>query len=613
MILLVTAPFTQLNTPYPATAYIKGFLNEKSQQNFQLDLGIEVTLKLFSRAGLSKLLVAPPGKNWSKFGKKFLRKKADYLDQIDPVITFLQGKNPAFATQILTLCHLPMGDRFKGFDPEDWSYQQLDPADQAKYLATLFLEDIGDFIQQEIDPHFGFSRYAERLGRSANSFKEIDKELAKPTTLIQNWANEILREKMEQLQPELICFSIPFPGNLFSSLSCGKFIKTQFPSVKVALGGGFVNTELRDLTTTKVFQCCDFITLDDGERPLELILNHLKHKKHYFKRTFILNDHQVQYINNALEADLPFEQTGSPDYSDLKLDQYISVLEVANPMHRLWSDRVWNKLTMAHGCYWGKCTFCDISLDYIARYEPLKAEMIVNRMEIIAKQTGITGFHFVDEAAPPKLMRQVAEELIQRGLKLEWWTNVRFEKSFDLALCEILAKGGCIAVSGGLEVASDRLLQLIDKGVSVKQVAKVGQAFTDSGIMVHAYLMYGYPTQTVQETIDSLEYVRQLFEVGIIQSGYWHQFALTVHSPIFKDPEGYQIKILPSKIDFANNDVAYQDLSGIDHGQFSAGLKKAMYNFLHDYGYDLPLQDWFDFEVPATTLPPDLIESYLAQ
>lgn len=61
--------------------------------------------------------------------------------------------------------------------------------------------------------------------------------------------------------------------------------------------------------------------------------------------------------------------------------------------------------------------------------------------------------------------------------------------------------------------------------------------------MVHAYLMYGFPTQTAQETIDSLEMVRQMFEQGIIQSGFWHQFAMTAHSPVGLDPKVLECNI----------------------------------------------------------------------
>jgi len=217
----------------------------------------------------------------------------------------------------------------------------------------------------------------------------------------------------------------------------------------------------------------------------------------------------------------------------------------------------------------------------------------------------------VDEAAPPSLMKALALEIIKRKLSVTWWTNIRFEKNFTKDLCLLLKASGCIAVSGGLEVASDRLLKLIDKGVTVEQVAQVTRNFTEANIMVHAYLMYGYPTQTVQETVDSLEMVRQLFEIGMLQSGFWHQFALTAHSPIGLNPSAYHIIPNTKPITFANNDIAFTDTTGIDHNQFSLGLKKSLFNYMHGIGFELPLQDWFDFKIPKTTIKPDYIHNCL--
>ena len=387
------------------------------------------------------------------------------------------------------------------------------------------------------------------------------------------------------------------------------------------MGGGFPNTELRELKDERVFEFFDFITLDDGELPVELLYNAvcqaernrgaLKKNKVEFKRTFILENNEVVFKNNSTKPDYKQSEVGTPDYSDLLLDKYISVIEIANPMHSLWSDGRWNKLTMAHGCYWGKCTFCDISLDYIKLYEPIAAKILVDRMEEMIAQTGANGFHFVDEAAPPALMREVALEIIKRKLIVTWWTNIRFEKSFTADLCVLLKESGCIAVSGGLEVASDRLLELIKKGVTVEQVAQVTRNFTESGIMVHAYLMYGYPTQTIQETVDSLEMVRQLFELGILQSGFWHQFAMTAHSPVGMFPEEFGVIPEQNEITFANNDINFKDKTGINHDKFSFGLKKSLFNYMHGICFDYPLQDWFDFKIPNTKIPSDYIVSCL--
>ncbi|UGS24418.1 B12-binding domain-containing radical SAM protein [Flavobacterium channae] len=615
-IFLITPPFTQLNTPYPATAYLKGFLNTKNISAFQMDLGIEVILELFSKEGLTSVFneIYSNKVETNSNSERIYFLKNDYIKTIDSVIAFLQGNNPSLARQICSGNFLPEASRFEQLDDMDWAFGNMGMQDKAKHLATLYLEDLSDFIVECIDENFGFSRYAERLGRSANSFDEIYDNLQRDLSFIDKITIKTLSKRIEVIQPKLVLISVPFPGNLFSAFRCAQFLKANYPNIKIAMGGGFPNTELRDLKDQRVFEFFDFITLDDGELPVELLYRNICQTEPVevqFKRTFLLENNQVVYKNNTTSHDYKQSEVGTPDYSDLLLDQYISVIEIANPMHSLWSDGRWNKLTMAHGCYWGKCTFCDISLDYIKVYEPIHAKILVDRMEEIMTQTNENGFHFVDEAAPPALMRELALEIIKRKLVITWWTNIRFEKSFTADLCLLLKESGCIAVSGGLEVASDRLLELIKKGVTVEQVAQVTRNFTESGIMVHAYLMYGYPTQTIQETVDSLEMVRQMFELGILQSGFWHQFAMTAHSPVGLNPEEFGVIPDVKEISFANNDINFKDKTGIDHDKFSFGLKKSLFNYMHGICFDYDLQDWFDFKIPKTKIPSDFIYNCL--
>ena len=616
-ILLITPPFTQLNTPYPATVYLKGFLNTKNITTFQVDLGIEVILELFSKKSLTSIFDYAVENETisSENSQRIYALKNDYLKTIDPVIAFLQGKNKTLARQICTNAFLPEASRFEQLNELDYAFGSMGIQDKATHLATLYLEDLSDFIKECIDENFGFSRYAERLGQSANSFDNLHESLQQNKNYIDNITLKILAEKLEKTQPKLVCFSVPFPGNLYSAFRCAQFIKATYPEITVAMGGGFPNTELRSVSDVRVFDFFDFITLDDGELPVELLLKYVlnpSEENKIFKRTFLVENNKVVYRNNTIKNDYKQSELGTPDYNDLLLNKYISVIEIANPMHSLWSDGRWNKLTMAHGCYWAKCTFCDISLDYIKIYEPITAKLLVDRMEEIMATTGESGFHFVDEAAPPALMRALALEILKRNLTITWWANIRFEKSFTKDLCILLKASGLIAVSGGLEVASDRLLALIDKGVSVKQVAQVTLNFTEADVLVHSYLMYGFPTQTIQETVDSLEMVRQLFEQGIIQSGFWHQFALTTHSPIGLEPEKYGVIPDYKEITFANNDIEFLDETGIDHSKFSYGLKKSIFNFMHGIGFDIPLQDWFDFEIPPTNIQSYFIEDCLA-
>jgi radical SAM superfamily enzyme YgiQ (UPF0313 family) len=617
-ILLITPPFTQLNTPYPATPYLKGFLNTQGIESRQMDLGIDVILKLFSKDGLKSIFENSKknkSKQFSENSERITALAPFYIQTIDSVIQYLQNEQPTLAHQICSRSYLPEASRFNLLEEMEWAFGSMGIQDKARHLCTLYLEDLSDFIIENIDENFGFSRYAERLGRSAHTFDELYENLNQESSYIDQVTLELLSQSIEKYSPRMVGFSVPFPGNLYSAFKCAQWIKKYHPDTKVIMGGGFPNTELRSVTDARVFEFFDWITLDDGEAPILLLTQWLDGKidDDELKRTLSLNkEEQVIYNNKSVFKDFSTSQVGVPDYTDLPLNKYLSVIEIANPMHRLWSDGRWNKLTLAHGCYWGKCTFCDINLDYIGRYEPTTAKHLCDKIETMILNTGETGFHYVDEAAPPSLLKELALEILKRELTITWWANIRFEKNFTADLCLLLKTAGCIAVSGGIEVASDRLLKLIDKGITIEQVSKVTHHFTQSGIMVHSYLMYGFPTQTTQETIDSLEVVRQLFEEGIIHSGFWHQFALTAHSPVGKNPENFNVKITTQGIgSFANNDLEFKDLTGTQHERFSEGLKKSLFNYMHGICFENSLQSWFEFKIPKTTHPPYLIKSFV--
>lgn len=625
-VLLVTPPMTQINTPYPATAYLSGFLKGKGYQVKQRDLGLELFLKLFSKEGLVEIekelkrKQTVEGEPLSASVRFFLKRSQSYLETIEKVVSFLQGKDATLSYLISRRGFLPEGPRFKilkewernGDGELNWAFGALGNQDRAKYLCSLYIDDLTDVIRDGVDSQFELSRYAEKLAASSPSFNPILNAMEKSPTLVDRFLDSLWEEVLEQEKVDIIGMSLPFPGNVYAAFRMAKLSKNKYPATPIVLGGGYVNTELRELKDARVFDFVDYITLDDGERPFLTILENLKDKNTSpkFLRTLLRENGRVVQKNDSLH-DIPLKDSGTPTYEGLFLDRYLSLNEGLNPMHRLWSDGRWNKLTLAHGCYWKKCTFCDTSLDYISRYEPQGPKLIVDRIEKLVEETGESGFHFVDEAAPPKVLIGMAEELIRRGVKISWWGNIRFEKSFTPEVTRLLAESGCVAVSGGLEVASDRLLDLMEKGVTVEQVAQVTAAFSNAGVLVHAYLMFGFPTQTLQETVDSLESVRQLFEEGCIQSAFWHRFSVTAHSPVGKNPGKYGIQLRNVESTFSKNDIEFIDPTGCDHDALYPGLKKAVYNYMLGLGLEDDVRVWFDFSVPKAKVSPKLIRKSL--
>ncbi len=627
-VLSIIPPMTQLNTPYPSTAYLTGFLRSCGIPAVQEDLALALVLRLLSPEGLravAERVAAMPAKKHSPALQAFVAQEARYLATVGPAIAFLQGRDSTLAHRIVGRSFLPEGPRFasldvyvddEGGDPLGWAFGALGLHDRAKHLATLYLNDLADVLRDAVDPRFEFVRYAESLAGSQPTFEPLAQALAQALNLVDDTLRELTLDAVQRHAPDVVLLSVPFPGSVYAAFRIAQTIKAQHPHIVTVLGGGFVNTELRELTEPRVFDYFDYVTLDAGERPLLALLEHLQGQRgrQRLVRTFVRDDAgAVQYVN-LMEADVPFADVGTPTWDGLPLGQYLSLLDMLNPMHRLWSDGRWNKLTVAQGCYWKKCTFCDVSLDYIGRYEGAEASVLADRIERIVGETGQTGFHFVDEAAPPKALKALATELLARQTGISWWGNIRFEKTFNPELCNLLADSGCIAISGGLEVASDRLLGLMKKGVSVDQVARVTRAFSDAGILVHAYLMYGFPTQTVQDTVDALEFVRQLFANGCIQSGFFHRFACTVHSPVGKAPEEFGITLVPlPPVSFAKNDIGFHDPTGVDHDALGAVLKKAIYNYMHGIGLEEDVRSWFPFKVPKTTVARHRIARALEQ
>jgi radical SAM superfamily enzyme YgiQ (UPF0313 family) len=594
-IVLITVPFVQLSSPYPASAFLKGALSQEGFDVEQYDFSISSALKLFSKDGLSTLFAEIERQlengtlELSEPLAAFLAKKEQYISTVEPVIAFLQGKYPQLSQKILSRTYLPEGMRFEELKN---SKRKADNSEAAVHLASLYIDDLTDLCRNTVLPNFGLSCYASSIAESGDlTFADIQKFL-KENDLLTAWLAESIKElNLENCQ--FVGISVPFPGNFCMALKAAEILKNINPQIKIVLGGGFINTGFRNIKEQKLFDYVDFIVLDDGELPLMRLSDYLDGKCDVTSlvRTFYYGDNQICYSGNDTQN---YEKPFVPDYTGLPLDSYFTLRESTNPMHSLWSQRIYLKLRMAHGCYHHKCTFCDTYLDYIATYKAEDGVFLVDSVEKLIKQTGIRTFHFVDEAMPPAVLKTFCLEIIKRNLDIIWWGNIRFDKVFDSDLPQLMSRAGCIAVTGGMESGCNRVLELMNKMTTVENIVRVSHKFAKANILVHGYLIYGFPDEKPEEIAQTLEVVRQMFQEKILHSVFFHRFSLTIHSELFRNPERYNITGIRRNNDkLTDYDIYCKETIPVAKlDKIGEALNVAVYNFNLRNSLDMPASQW---------------------
>ncbi len=636
-VLLVTPPLLQPNAPYAALPAIAGFLKGRGVEVVQEDLSLALLLELFSADGMDMLLRGARRKRRdSAAAQFFLDNEEEYRGWVEPAVAFLQGRAQELAWRIAGGA-LPEGPHFRELEDGGASAGE-GTADRAKLCASLFLDDVADLFKELVDPDFGFSRYAERLAVSAPTFDPLLARLrSRRTTDIDRRIDRLAEEAVRRHCPTHVGVTVPFPGTLYGAFRVAQAVRKVAPGARIVMGGGYVNSELRELTDERVFEFIDELCFDEGFGPWLGVLG-LGPRVRTISALGVarntppggdaatplseggsrngsgsaaapLSERDCRNGSGDAATPLTMDCAGCPaedgqpyrmvvpDYAGLALGDYFPMAESANPMHRLWSDGRWLKVQLSNGCYWHRCAFCDVALDYIGRYRMPDPAQVVDGLEEMMRATGLRGFHFTDEALSPALARGVSEELLRRGVRISWWGNVRLDRGFDAELAALMSRAGCIAVTAGLECADDRLLKFMRKGITVASARRACRAFAKSGVLVHVYLMYGFPTETEEETLGALETVRGLFAEGVVQSAFWHRFALTVHSPIARDPSAFGIELIEEKRrsgrQFARNEIAYREPVAPDLDRLGRGLSLATYNYMRGQGLDWPVREWF--------------------
>ncbi len=632
---IITPPLVQLNSPYPSGAYLSAFFKEFGHNAFWHDLSIELYYSIFSKKGLTKLFALSEkdalklADNSEKQGdwntafnlRRYISTKDAWIKWIDVINAVLCGKAREKEHQFLFSPYAPRGSRMENF----LSTISHEPSvDDVRFLCTYALADLADYITAVFDSEFSLIRYAEHLTVDERDFAAVEKGLSSP--VLENFYKPVLEEKFADAEcPDLLCISIPFAGTFLSALYTAKYFRERFgKKVFISFGGGFVNTELRDAKATALGNYIDGISYDRGYGAYKSLFENsgltiqaaqtTKTAQQLYKFRLFTENAVIEPLwhdekTEQFEAEMTTKIV--PDYSAIDFSRYPRVCDDKNNMHRLWTDGAWIKAYLAHGCYWHKCAFCDTKLDYVCGYKSVDVERLYKGLLAAAESKNVYGIHFVDEALPPVSLAKFGLLNAQNGSRLYFWGNVRFEKAFTKDLAAFLSCCGLGGVSAGLEVATGSGLKNINKGTDIEAIVSACAAFKEAGVLVHAYMIYGFWNDTPQTIIDSMETLRQFFEAGLLDSAFWHKFVLTANSTVFsKWQKGEQPDLHPiipeKKSIFANNNLHFKGENKYD--KFGVPLENALDSWMHGEKIEMKVTKWFDFDVPTPTVPKDYIE-----
>ncbi|GHV86987.1 radical SAM protein [Spirochaetia bacterium] len=632
---LIQPPFTQLNTPYPSLYYLKPFLEQRGHRVLVRDHSIGLFERIFCRAGLEKIFADTEGQSLTQnpIAERFLSEADRWINMIDRLISFLRGRDREWG-HFLSLANgvLPGGPRF---DACLETFNNSPLPEDAPLLAGKLLADMADFITHTLDPHFSLIRYSGSAGAGFQDFAEVKQTL--DGYILKNFYVPYLEDEWDHLtrenpagSPPLIGLTIPFPGCLAGALVCGASAKLRFGTqTAIIAGGGYVNTELRFLDEPGIFDYVDYLSFDRGYGSWEAILDQNSREKPIVYKTIyrsregkIIADPGItDPAKNKEDNFADFRRTDDesiktvfPDYRGVDFSRYLYPVDDVNPMHRLWSDGHWLKAYLAHGCYWHACAFCDVTLDYIRSFAPVDTAALFHHLLEQAEQTGVHGVHLVDEAAPVSSLIRLATLNRNAGLPLTFWGNIRFEKGFTPDTAALLAAGGLVGVSAGIEVATEAGFKRIGKGIVLEDVVRACAAFKEVGILTHAYLIYGYWDEDEQEIIDSAEILRQLFAAGLLDSAFWHQFVLTRHSRIYAEWEkglhrGLRVNSNTAESNFALNDLSFEGET--QFSKYTEPLDRVLASWVTPDAAMAPVTEAFPFKVKEPSVSVNLIAELL--
>jgi len=509
-ILLINPPFSYLKGPYGAIPQLAGYLKSKGIPVRAEDLGAQ-----FSRDFLTPAAVANGARHASeRFRELNDEKNLGPRQKVEYNILLRVLREYTLRAGMINWLAMPFADFADIQESEAQAHLML--LASMPYFPEIFLADHKYMNPSRFSPFSTRQILASTSDRShyTNLFgKAIDRL----------WASA---------PPRIAGFSIVFSNQIIPAFQMAAMIKRRDARVHITMGGPTISIFFRRLGNPDLFDLIDSLIIDDGEIPLELLYHAVGGQNGAVDEipgVICRKDGRV-YRKTAAEplaiGDLP-----APDLSVFDLDVYL-----------VKKDRLFFPIRLGRGCSWQKCAFCRTDHPLCRMHQESGVAHIFELLRQLYHEQGLRNFFFSTESADPLLLEQLCRRILKEGLSIEWVTHTRVSREMSKARCELFAKAGCRHMAVGVESLSDRILQLMRKGITVNLVRKVlGEI--GGALPLTAYMMVGFPSETRGEALATYESISRLKALGQLYAFSYSMFVLQQGSEIFANPSGFGITL----------------------------------------------------------------------
>ncbi|MEC0170647.1 B12-binding domain-containing radical SAM protein [Paenibacillus graminis] len=459
-LLLISPPYWDFYSPFLALPSLSGFLRSKGFAVRQLDLNIVHFNRMIDKQGYAILKELQNNDVYDGLDTAYKNVfKANDAKEFTRKSAFIQPGQ--LSGQFLK-------KNFYQFTLDEINF--LDGIFHYIYFNQLYKKNYWNKLMEfELD----------------SIMEEVSSELLTDTLL----GNECMTLIQQGLR--LIGFSSTSFDQFIVSCIYARMIKRIHPEVKIVFGGSYIPVLMKTVRPDKqrkIFDLCDYIVNGEGETALELIIQHTS--KGQGELADIPNlcfmDPSGQVVHNAAKFE-NFQQLPEPDFNDLDFELYL-MPEIMLPYQS------------SRGCFWGHCTFCDHDANYRYNFRSKTAETVVENLAALKKKYNNQHIQFVDEAIKPEKLKEIVAEMEERELNsLDWMYYSRISGEYTDDLVQRAKALGCRLVLFGVETFNLRLIKMIRKGISEKNISKNLSMFSKFGIKNIIWMICGFPSQREEE------------------------------------------------------------------------------------------------------------------